>query len=109
MANYPPPYQPAPLQNSNTAIISLIAGITGLTVFPIIGSIIAVILGHMAKAEIRRSADAGRRRRAPRPVVGYRWPYYWHLGFGLFFLCRSGANVLARHTPRLLPLLQLVG
>jgi hypothetical protein len=53
--NYPPPYQPAPLQNSTTAIISLIAGIAGLTVFPIIGSIVAVILGHMAKGEIARS------------------------------------------------------
>ncbi|MEP7359430.1 MAG: DUF4190 domain-containing protein [Anaerolineales bacterium] len=53
--NYPPPYQPAPLQNSTTAIISLIAGIAGLTIFPIIGSIVAVILGHMAKGEIARS------------------------------------------------------
>ena len=62
MSNYPPPqypppypspYQPAP--NSTTAIISLVAGILGLTLFPIIGSIIAVILGHMAKGEIARS------------------------------------------------------
>jgi hypothetical protein len=50
---YPPPYQAAP--NSTTAIISLVAGILGLTLFPIIGSIIAVILGHMAKGEIARS------------------------------------------------------
>lgn len=42
-------------RNSTTAIISLIAGITGLTVFPVFGSIIAVITGHMAKKEIRMS------------------------------------------------------
>jgi hypothetical protein len=54
MSSYPPPYQPAQ-QNSTTAIISLVAGILGLTVFPGIGSIIAVITGHMAKGEIRRS------------------------------------------------------
>src|SRR5436190_1276484 len=53
--NYPPSYQYAPPQNSNMAVISLIAGITGLTVFPIIGSLVAVILGHMAKGEINRS------------------------------------------------------
>jgi hypothetical protein len=53
--SYPPPYQPAPVQNSTTAIISLIAGILGLTAFPGLGSIIAVITGHMAKGEIARS------------------------------------------------------
>mgnify|MGYP001602171234 CR=1 FL=1 len=55
---YPPPYQPMPQQNSTTAIISLVAGILGLTVFPLIGSIIAVVLGHMAKGEIARSGGA---------------------------------------------------
>ena len=59
MANdFQQPYQPAPLQNSTTAIISLIAGIAGLTIFPVIGSIVAVILGHMAKGEIARSGGA---------------------------------------------------
>jgi len=52
---YPPPYQPIAQPNSTTAIISLIAGILGLTAFPIIGSIIAVVTGHMAKGEIARS------------------------------------------------------
>jgi hypothetical protein len=52
---YPPPYQPALQQNSTTSIISLVAGIAGLTIFPFIGSVIAVILGHMAKGEIARS------------------------------------------------------
>jgi hypothetical protein len=37
------------------AIISLIAGITGFSVFPLIGSIVAVVTGHMAKKEIRES------------------------------------------------------
>jgi len=52
---YPPPYQPMSLPNSTTAIISLIAGILGLTAFPILGSIVAVVTGHMAKGEIARS------------------------------------------------------
>jgi hypothetical protein len=54
---YPSPYQPAQ-PNSTTAIISLIAGILGLTAFPIIGSIIAVVTGHMAKNEIARGGGA---------------------------------------------------
>jgi hypothetical protein len=56
MNNYPPPYQPAPVQNSTTAVISLISGICGLTIFPFVGSIIALITGYMAKGEIQRSA-----------------------------------------------------
>jgi hypothetical protein len=43
---------------SNTALISLIAGILGLTLLPLIGSIVAVITGGMARREIRDSAGA---------------------------------------------------
>jgi len=56
--NYAPPppqgYYPAP-RTSTTAIISLISGIAGWTVLPVIGPIIAVITGHMAKGEIKNS------------------------------------------------------
>lgn len=54
---YAPP--PAPSQQSNTmAVISLIASILGLTFFPAIGSIIGLILGYMARKQIRQSAGA---------------------------------------------------
>ena len=46
-----PPARPS----STTAIISLVAGILGLTLIPTIGSIVAVITGSMAKKEIRES------------------------------------------------------
>ena len=49
------PYQ---VPNSSMAIISLIAGILGLTLFPLLGSIVAVITGSMAKKEIQESAGA---------------------------------------------------
>ncbi len=49
----PPSSTPAP--NSTMAIVSLIAGITGFSLVPVIGSIVAVITGHMAKKEIRES------------------------------------------------------
>jgi hypothetical protein len=50
---YPPAYPPAP-HTSTSAVISLIAGIAGWMVLPVIGPIIAVITGHIAKGEIRR-------------------------------------------------------
>lgn len=58
--NYPPApinYPPAVIPNSALAITSLIAGILAW-IFPlviIIGAVVAVICGHMARGEIRRS------------------------------------------------------
>jgi hypothetical protein len=52
--NYPPAYPPAP-HTSTSAVISLIAGILGWVLLPILGPIIAVITGHIAKGEIKRS------------------------------------------------------
>ena len=40
---------------SNLAVISLVAGVLGLTFFPLLGSIVAVITGPMAKKEIIES------------------------------------------------------
>jgi hypothetical protein len=45
-------------QTNNLAIVSLIAGILGWTAAPWIGSIVAIITGHMARAEIRRNPDS---------------------------------------------------
>ncbi len=46
---------PAVAQTSTLAIISLVSGILGWTLVPTLGAIVAVITGHMAKNEIRRS------------------------------------------------------
>ena len=42
---------------SPLAIISLVSGILGWTLLPLLGSIVAVITGHMARGEIRRAPD----------------------------------------------------
>ena len=57
MADYSnQPYQTPPAKpNSNLALASLILGILGWTIIPTIGSIAAVITGHMAKNEIKSS------------------------------------------------------
>ncbi len=55
-SNMPYVQPPAPAMlphNSTMAIISLIGGIAGLTILPLIGSIVALITGYMAKKEIR--------------------------------------------------------
>jgi len=53
----PAPQAAAPASNT-MALVSLIAGIVGLTIFPLIGSVVAVITGPMARKEIAASAGA---------------------------------------------------
>ena len=52
------PYEPVPptTRTSTLAIISLVGGITGFTVLPMLGAIVAVITGHMAQSEIKKSS-----------------------------------------------------
>ena len=44
-------------QTSSLAVVSLVAGILGWTLLPLIGSIGAIITGHMARSEIRRAQE----------------------------------------------------
>jgi hypothetical protein len=57
----PPPPPPPPrayvssaVQTSGLAIASLVTGIGGLTIIPLLGSILAIILGYMARNDIRQ-------------------------------------------------------
>ena len=45
----------APRQTSALAITSLVSGLLGWTFLPLVGSLVAIITGHMARAEIRRA------------------------------------------------------
>ena len=47
-------YRPAAPTNS-LAIVSLVFGILGWTLLPFLGAIVAIICGHLARSEIRRS------------------------------------------------------
>ena len=53
---YPPPYAPASQSTNGMAIAAMILGIAGLVVVPLIGSILALIFGYMAKGQIDHSA-----------------------------------------------------
>ena len=44
--------------SSTSAILSLIAGILGLTLFPVLGSILALVAGYAARSEIRAADGA---------------------------------------------------
>ncbi|QNK00783.1 DUF4190 domain-containing protein [Dyella telluris] len=49
-------YQPTAQRTTSTlAVLSLVFGIAGWTLLPLIGSIVAIVCGHMARGEIRRA------------------------------------------------------
>jgi hypothetical protein len=52
-------YVPGPTKpTSNTAIVALVAGLLSWLFVPFIGAVVAIIAGHMARGEIRRSDGA---------------------------------------------------
>ncbi|MDQ6648274.1 MAG: DUF4190 domain-containing protein [Pseudomonadota bacterium] len=46
--------RPAPT-TSPLAVVSLVFGILGWTLLPFIGAVVAIVCGHLARSEIRRS------------------------------------------------------
>ena len=59
----PPPTAPTPyaavaaVPTSGMAIAALVMGIVGLTLLPLVGSILALIFGYMARNDIRQRPD----------------------------------------------------
>ncbi len=52
--SYRPQYAPAPPTNT-MAIVSLVSGVISWFALPLLGAIVAIITGHMARSEIRNS------------------------------------------------------
>jgi hypothetical protein len=55
MSDVPDFQTKTPAPTSSLSLTSVIMGVVGWTLLPIVGAIIAVITGHMAKKEIRES------------------------------------------------------
>ena len=61
-----------PAAKTNTlSIVALIAGIAGLTFVPFLSSIVAVVTGHMARKEIRRTGEQGDGMAVAGLITGY--------------------------------------
>jgi type IV pilus assembly protein PilA len=67
------PLPTAPQQNSSMALASMICGIIGVVLIPVVVSIPAIILGHLSLSEIKRSAGriGGRGMAIAGLVLGY--------------------------------------
>jgi hypothetical protein len=58
-------------QTNTLALVSLISGIACWVVVPVVGAIVAVVTGHMAKREIRRTGEHGNTYATVGLVLGY--------------------------------------
>jgi len=70
------------LGETNTlALVSLISGIVSWFAMPLIGGVVAVVTGHLAKREIRRTGEQGETFATVGLVLGYL-----HLAVGLLIV-----------------------
>lgn len=53
------------------AIVSLVAALVGIFIIPFIGSVVAVITGHMSLSQIKRTGENGRGMGLAGTIVGY--------------------------------------
>ncbi len=89
---------PAPFrQTSSLAIVSLVAGILSWILVPFIGSIVAIITGHMARKEIRNAPERqeGDGLAIGGLLLGYLQLVLTVLGVLLLFLFFGGIAALA--------------
>ncbi len=82
------PYSPP---TSTLAIVSLVAGICGFTIFPFLGSIVAVITGPMAKKEILNSRGALGGEGLAKAGIIMGWI---GIGLGILGICIGAAVVI---------------
>jgi len=60
------------------AIVSLVAGVASYFLFPVIGAVIAIITGHIARSQIRKTGESGNGLAMAGLILGYV-----HLALGL--------------------------
>jgi len=53
------------------SVVSLVAGIAAWVIFPVIGAIVAVVTGHLAIGQIRRSREGGRGMAVAGVILGW--------------------------------------
>lgn len=84
-------------QTSSLAVVSLVSGILGWTLIPFLGTVVAIVTGHLARKEIRNSnghldgdglAVAGL-------VLGWLAAVLWVVGLLVVFLFLGGLAWLA--------------
>ncbi|WP_447939248.1 DUF4190 domain-containing protein [Pseudoxanthomonas mexicana] len=82
---------------SSLAIASLVSGILGWTLLPFIGTLVAIVTGHMARGEIRRSGGTldGDGLAIGGLILGWLSALVWIVGIIVLFMFLGGLAWLA--------------
>ena len=79
-------------QTSGLAVASLVSGILGWTILPWLGSIVAIVTGHIARGEVRRAPERleGSGLALAGLILGYSMLVMTVLGLVLVFFVLGG-------------------
>ena len=79
-------------QTSSLAVVSLVSGILGWTLVPLLGTLVAIVTGHMARKEIRNSGGNldGDGLAVGGLVLGWLAAALWVAGIAIFVLFFGG-------------------
>ena len=84
---------------NSLAVVSLVAGIAGYVIpHPFIAGLVAIVTGHVARSQIRRSGEAGARLALVGLVLGYLHLLFSVLlvGFVVLVLLGFGAYIVSQ-------------
>ena len=93
-----PPTRPAstaPATTNGFAIAALVLGILGWSLLPVLGSVGAIVFGHLARAQIRRQPADGDGLALAGLLLGWIAVALWLLGVLAVILFFGGVAVLA--------------
>lgn len=87
-------YQPPRSNTSSLAVVSMVFGILAWAMLPFVGALVAVICGHLARSEIRRSPPDNRLEGDGMAIAGLALGYVQLLICALLVLVAVAAIML---------------
>jgi hypothetical protein len=102
---YPPayPYAYASQRTNSMSIASLVSGILAWLLCPILGGVLAVIFGHVARGQIKQSGEAGGGMAIAGLVLGYANIGVTLLGIVAWIFLFVGAAIIGAIVPSVSP------
>jgi len=94
----PVPYAPAAPTNS-LAVVALVSGILSWVLCPIVAAIVAVITGHVARSQIRRTGEGGGGVALAGLILGYAHLAAFAVLTLIWVLLLGGFAILAASSP----------
>ena len=79
------------------AVVSLVAGVACWVVVPFVGAIVAVVTGHMARSQIRRTGEGGDGMALAGLILGYIHLALVVVGVGIVILILIGLVATGAH------------